>query len=64
MFLVLVTTFSGLFAQNQQDDTFTEEFFLKIDNDAFLAQTVDRYYSSGIFSISENLHRRAPSLSD
>ncbi|MEQ9424002.1 MAG: lipid A deacylase LpxR family protein [Cyclobacteriaceae bacterium] len=33
-------------AQNQ---TFNQDFFLKVDNDAFLFQAVDRYYSSGIF---------------
>lgn len=35
----------------QEDSTklFHRDFFLKVDNDAFLAQAVDRYYSSGIF---------------
>lgn len=49
MLLMSVVTFAELSAQDQQDDTFKAALFLKVDNDAFLAQTVDRYYSSGIF---------------
>ena len=38
---------------------YNQDFYLTVDNDAFLIQTIDRYYSSGIFfghrrSVSEN----------
>ncbi len=36
-------------AQDISARNFKQDFFLTLDNDAFLAQTVDRYYSSGIF---------------
>lgn len=35
--------------QEVQNKLFSRDFFLKVDNDAFLGQAVDRYYSSGIF---------------
>lgn len=48
--LVLLIIFA--FRVNGQDRSaknFDQDFFLSVDNDAFLVQTVDRYYSSGIY---------------
>ncbi len=47
LFLILLAF--QINGQNKSTEDFTQDFFLSIDNDVFLAQVVDRYYSSGIF---------------
>ena len=46
---LLICCSRNSFAQEDQDSNFNQDFFLRVDNDAFLAMAVDRYYSSGIF---------------
>lgn len=56
MLALLPLSFDGR-SQSDSSRVFTEDFFLKVDNDAFLVQAVDRYYSSGIFFQYRKLSR-------
>lgn len=45
---LILLTFS-VQGQEKPPKVYDQDFFLTVDNDAFLVQTIDRYYSSGIF---------------